>query len=143
MKQETEDILWSGILPLALILGVTIVGWYLLSCLAFYTRAHDAAEIAKGVTLADYAQAKTWATELLGLAGAFAGFLGIAAAAKTKPKTEGLTSQDRAQRAEGGMIGILAGATLLGIGDWPVPIALAAMATGVAADRVARAIRGK
>ncbi len=136
---SNSSVLWSRIWPLVLILGVTIAGWFLLSYLAFYTRAHDAAEIAKGRTLADYAQAKTWAAELLGLAGTFGGFLGITAAARP---SQGLKPDERQQRVEGGMIGILAGATLLGIGDWPVPIALAAMATVVAADRVARTIRG-
>ncbi len=99
----------------------------------------DSAIIAKGPTVADYEQGKTWATGLLGLAGTFAGFLGIAAAAKPS----GLTPDQRAQSAEGGMIGILAGATLLGVGGWPVPFALVAMVTGAAADRVVRALRGK
>ena len=137
MGNNNPSVLWSRIWPLVLILGVTIGGWFLLSGLALHTRTHDPAEIEKGRTVADYAQAKTWAIELLGLAGTFAGFLGIAAAAKPT----GLTSGERAQRAEGGMIGILAGATLLNIGGWPVPIALIAVASGTATDRVLRTLR--
>ena len=62
------------------------------------------------------------------------GFLGIAAATQRL----NLTPTQRAQSAEGGMIGILAGATLLGVGGWPVPIALAAMVTAAAIVRVVR-----
>ena len=78
-----------------------------------------------------------WAAELLGLAGTLAGFLGIAAATQRL----GLNPTEREQSVQGGLIGILAGATLLGVGGWPVPIALAAMVSGAAAIRVAHALR--
>ncbi len=97
----------------------------------------DSAIIAKGPTVADYEQGKTWATGLLGLAGTFAGFLDIAAATQRL----GLASTELEQNAEGGMIGILAGATLPGVGRWPVPIALAAMVTSDATVRVVRTLR--
>jgi hypothetical protein len=119
--------------PLVLILVATTVGWFLLAYLSLHARGQEA----KGLTVADYTQAKDWAKELLGLAGTFAGFLGIAAAAHSL----GLTEDQRAQSAEGGMIGILAGATLLGVGGWPVPAALAAMLTAVSTVRVVKALR--
>jgi hypothetical protein len=128
---------WARIWPLVLILVVTTVGWFLLSNLALQARVKDPAEIAKGPNTVDYDKAKAWATELLGLAGIFAGFLGVAAATQRL----NLTPTQRAQNAEGGMIGILAGATLLGAGGWPVPIALAAMVTGAATVRVVRTLR--
>ena len=131
--------LWARTWPLVLILVVTTVGWFLLSDLALHARVHDPTEIAKGQNTADYDKAKAWATELIGLAGTFAGFLGIAAAAKPLS----LTPTQREQSAEGGMIGILAGATLLDVGGWPVPMALAAMVTGATTIRVVRVLRGK
>ena len=130
--------LWPRVWPLVLILIVTTVAWFLLSNLALHARVTGPAQTTKGPNVEDYALAKTWATDLLGLASTLAGFLGVAAATK---KTADFTAQgraDSAQRAEGGMIGILAGATLLGVGSWLAPLGLAAMATGVAADRVAR-----
>jgi len=130
--------LWAKIWPLVVILVVTTVAWFFLSHLAFHARAQDPAQLAKGPITADYATAKTWATDLLGLAATFAGFLGIAAAAK---KTS-LTSTERAESAEGGMTGILAGVTLLGVGGWSAPIGLVAIATGVVAVRVVRTLRG-
>ncbi len=132
---------WAKTWPLVLVLIVTTIAWSQLSHLALHARVQgDPAQIAKGPNTADYGTAKTWATDLLGIAATFAGFLGIAAAAK---KTLALTPSQRAQSTEGGIIGILAGATLLNIGGWPVPIALVAMATGAATDRVVRALREK
>jgi len=129
--------LWARIWPLVLILGVTIVGWYLLSDLALHARVQDSAIIAKGPYTQDYEKGTAWVKDLLGLAATLAGFLGIAAASQRL----GLTSTEREQSAAGGMIGVLAGATLLGVGGWPVPIALAAMVTGVGTVRVVRALR--
>ena len=131
--------LWARIWPLVLILVVTTIAWFWLSNLAFHVRAqNDQAQIAKGPAIQDYTTAKAWATDLLGLAATFAGFLGIAAAAK---KTLRLTQPQREQSTEGGMIGILAGATLLGVGGWSAPLGLAAMATGVVTVRVVRSLR--
>jgi hypothetical protein len=129
---------WARIWPLLLILGVTVIAWVALSHLALHARVHDSGEIARGLKIEDYKQGKDWATELLGLAGAFAGFLGVAAAQRL-----GLTRTERDQNAEGAFIGILAGATLLGLGGWPVPAALAAMVTGGAVVRLAHALRGQ
>src|SRR5262249_21723202 len=95
------------------------------------------ARLEKGPNTGDYDKAKAWATELLGLAATFGGFLGIAAATQRL----NFTPMERAQSAEGGMIGILAGATLLGVGGWPVPTALAAMVTGTAIVRVVSTLR--
>jgi hypothetical protein len=131
--------LWARIWPLVAILVVATVAWFLLSHLALHARVQEPAQVAKGPITADYNTAKAWATDLLGLAATFAGFLGIAAAAK---KTLHLTPTQRAQSAEGGMTGILAGATLLGVGGWSAPLGLAAMATGVVAARVVRTLRG-
>lgn len=119
---------WARIWPLALILAVTIVGWFLLADLAADT-GKEGAEA--------YTTAKTWATDILGLAGTLAGFLGIAAATQRL----GLTATERTRSAEGGMIGVLAGATLLGVGDWAVPVALAALVTGTATVRVVHELR--
>jgi hypothetical protein len=130
---------WARMWPLVVILVVTIGAWFLLSHLALHAREKDLAQIARGPITTDYGTAKTWATDLLGLAATFAGFLGVAAAAK---KNLGLTSRQRAQSAEGGMAGILAGATLLGVGGWSASLGLAAMATGVVAVRVVRTLRG-
>jgi hypothetical protein len=129
--------LWARVWPLILIFLVTIGGWFLLANLSLHSHAKDQVKITKGPESADYDKAKTWATDLLGLAGAFAGFLGIAAASQRL----GLSSTDREQSGEGGLFGVLAGATLLGVGGWPVPFALAALATGVATARVVRALR--
>jgi hypothetical protein len=124
--------LLAMIWPLVLILVITISGWFLLSNLALQARRQESTTAVKGPIPADYTKAKDWATDLLGLAGTFAGFLGIAAVSLRS----GLTSADRAQIVEGGIIGILAGATLLRVGGWSVPIALAALVTGLAVVRV-------
>lgn len=129
--------LWARIWPLILILAVTTIGWFLLSNLAFHARAHDSVEIARGPSVQDYKQGKDWATELLGLAGVFAGFLGIAAATRRW----GLSPSQRAASTEGGTIGVLAGATLLGVGGWAVPIALVALVAGAATLRAMRILR--
>ena len=71
-------------------------------------------------------QGKSWATELLGIAATLAGFLGITRATQDVNLSDGT----RAQIAGGGMAGILAGATLAGVGGLPVPIGLATMAAG-------------
>jgi len=130
--------LWAMIWPLVVILSVTTIGWFLLSNLALHARVDEPAAIAKGPRLLDYEQGKDWAKDLLGLAGVFAGFLGVAAATQRW----GLTPSQRAASAEGGTIGILAGATLLGVGGWPVPIALLALVTGAATLRTLRILRG-
>ncbi len=122
--------------PLVLVLIVTIVGWFLLAEVALEARVQDAAGMDPSTE--DYDKAKAWATELLGLAGTFAGFFGITRAAQSSLD---LGPEERARIVEGGMIGVLAGATLLGVGGWPVPIALAAMAIGAATARVVRTIR--
>ncbi|MDX1530646.1 MAG: hypothetical protein R3362_03895 [Rhodothermales bacterium] len=110
---------------LLLVLGVTIAGWLLLALLAAGT-----------ADPAPFDVATKWATDLLGLAAALAGFLGIAAAQGATAATE-----QRVRFIEGGLVGVLAGATLLGVGGWPIPAALAALATGVAAAEVVRAVR--
>ena len=105
---------------LIVILAVTIIGWLVLSELAYDARIDG--------TLVDYGQALTWARELLGLAGIVAGFLGVSTATlQSKPD---LPVQTQAIYAAGGLAGILAGATLLNVGGWPIPAALAAMAIG-------------
>ncbi len=130
--------IWLRVWPIVLILAVTAVAWLVLSHLALHAREKDAAQILKGPLTADYATAKTWATDILGLAATLAGFLGVAAAAK---KTLNLTATERAEVAEGGVLGILAGATLLGVGGWLAPLGLVAVGSGAATGRVIRALR--
>jgi hypothetical protein len=129
--------LWKRTWPLLLVLVATVVTWRWLANIAMNARLAGTGGVRVPI-IADYDKAKDWATELLGLAGTLAGFLGIAGAAQRV----GLSAGERTQSALGGMIGVLAGATLLGVGGWPVPVALAVMATGVATDRVARTLRG-
>ena len=119
-KAESVKVLLKKVGPLIVILAVTILGWHLLSGLANDARM-------KG-TLIDYTQALTWARELLGLAGIVAGFLGVSTA--TLQWKAGPSSETQAIYAAGGLAGILAGATLLNVGGWPIPAALAAMAIG-------------
>ncbi len=127
---------WRRLWPLLLILLASFIGWLLLSQLAFHARVQNVTEMSKGPTTADYNQGKTWATDLFGLAGVVAGFLGVSAATLRS----NFNRVERAQSAQGGMIGILAGATLLGVGGWPVPVALLAMGAGVGTVRVVNAI---
>lgn len=128
---------WSKIWPLAVILVITIAGWFLLSELSLQTHSQGQPMAAVGKTADDYKNAKVWATDLLGIAAALAGFLGIS----TASRPSNLDEADRAQAAESGLLGVLAGATLLGVGGWPIPIALAALATGVATSRIVQAMR--
>lgn len=121
--------LWGRMWPVVLILVLTTVAWFLLSYLALHAREAEAAQIAKGPTPVDYDKATEWATEILGLAATLAGFLGVAAAAKQGLR---LDSIQRAESAEGGLIGILAGTSLLGMGGWPASAGLVALAGGVA-----------
>ncbi len=137
-KREKVVDIWSRVWPIILILAVTTIAWLALSHLAFHAREKDAAQILKGPITADYGTAKTWATDILGLAATLAGFLGVAAAAK---KTLRLSAKERAEVAEGGVLGILAGATLLGVGGWLAPLGLVALGSGAAAGRVIRALR--
>src|SRR5215210_6360714 len=94
----------ARIWPLVLVLAIAIAGWFLLANLSFLASKQDQAGVVKGPKISDYNNAKAWATDLLGLAGTFAGFLGIAAASQRLS----LSSTDRAQSAEGGLIGVLA-----------------------------------
>lgn len=121
--------------PLVVILLVAIGGWLLLSFFAHHVRVQDPAQ-PKGWIETDYTNARTWATQVLGLATSIAGFLGISAAGSKQLKAE-----ERAPYTEGGMVGILAGVTLLGVGGWLAPLGLAAMATGVATGHVVRALK--
>lgn len=103
-----------------------MVGLFLLTILAHHARENASIE--------DYEQALEWAKQLLGVAGTLAGFLGVSTA--TVNWKTGLTDNDRAIYSLGGMVGILAGATLLNVGGWPIPAALAAIAIGTIAIRV-------
>ncbi|MCB1056220.1 MAG: hypothetical protein KDD11_12035 [Acidobacteria bacterium] len=135
--------LWARTWPLVLVFAFTIGGWLLLADLAKHARlAADAGSKDQSTgqgcpKTTDYDKAKDWATELLGLAGTFAGFLGIAAASQRTS----LSATERAQSAEGGMLGLLAGATFLGVGGWPVPIAFAVLVAAGATARVVRTMR--
>ena len=129
--------LWARIWPLVLVLLVTIGGWFVLSYLAFGVRAEGPDEIAKGLIAADFDKARDWAKDLLGIAAVFAGFLGVA---KASQRVESASTGGE-QLVAGGMIGILAGSTLLGVGGWPVPAALAAVVAGSATERVVRILR--
>lgn len=102
------------------VLGATIIAWLLLSFLA------------SQVTPDGFDKAVIWAREILGLAGTLAGFLGLSAAGFT----QGLKPEQMAAYSTAGVGGILAGVTLLDIGGWPVPAALAAMAVGTSALRL-------
>ena len=119
-KPESVKVLFKKVGALIVILAVTIIGWLVLSELAYDARIDG--------TLVDYGQALTWARELLGLAGIVAGFFGVSAA--TLQWNPGLSPKTQAISAAGGLAGILAGATLLNVGGWPIPAALAAMAIG-------------
>ncbi len=129
---------WARIWPVVLILIVTTIAWYSLSQLALHARVKDPSQITKGPITEDYGTAKTWATEILGIATALAGFLGIVATAR---KGSRLTATERAENAEGAMVGILAGVTLLGVGGWLAPLGLVAAATGTGAALLIRARR--
>ena len=115
---ESIKVLLKKVGPLIVVLAVTIIGWRLLSELASEARING--------TLVDYTQALAWAKDLLGLAGILAGFLGVS----TATLHPDLTPKAQAISAAGGLAGILAGATLLNVGGWPIPAALAAMAIG-------------
>jgi hypothetical protein len=117
---------------LLLIFVVAVGGWFLLSHLALQARTQSGVP-----NTVDYQTAKGWATDLLGLAGTFAGFLGIIATGHRS----GLDLTERAEIAAAGMAGVLAGATLLGVGSWQVPTALAILVAGAATLRVVRALR--
>ena len=119
-KSESVKLLVKKVGPLIVILAVTIIGWLVLSELAYDARIDG--------TLVDYGQALTWARELLGLAGIVAGFFGVSAA--TLQWNPDIPAKTQAIYAAGGLAGILAGATLLNVGGWPIPAALAAMAIG-------------
>jgi hypothetical protein len=113
----------------------TVLAWLVLSYLALVSRTGDVALIP---ALADFDKAKDWATDLLGIAATLAGLLGITAAASSSASVK---AEERVLQAEGGVIGLLAGITLLGVGDWAAPIGLAALVTGVATVRAVRALR--
>jgi hypothetical protein len=89
-------------------------------------------------TIADYGTAMEWATKLIGLAVALAGFFGLAVAGSGKS----VAAEKRARAVEGGAAGVLAGATLLGVGGWPVPAALGVLVTAGAVERGVVALRG-
>lgn len=136
--------------PLLVALGATVFGWFLLAGVSVDARGAECrasktpAECAKeadgtSLTTADYAKAGEWAKALLGLAATLAGFLGIAAAAQ---KSSGLGVTERAQTATGGAAGMLAGMTLLGVGEWYVPVALAVLLGGATTMGVASGLRG-
>lgn len=132
--------LWARTWPAALILALTTLAWFGLSHLAFDARRQESAQVTRQPIPADYDKAKAWATDILGLAATLAGFLGVAAATK---KGLSLSAPERAESAEGGMIGILAGATLLGVGNWVAPLGLVALASGAVTVRVIRTLREK
>lgn len=86
-----------------------------------------------GFTTGDFDVAFIWATGLLGLGATLGGFLGLGRAAQ---EGDGVFSPDGSGLAEAGVIGILAGTTLLGVGGTGVPIALAAYVVGAAGMRL-------
>jgi hypothetical protein len=86
----------------------------------------------------DFDVAFIWATGLLGLGATLGGFLGLGAAARSG---EGVFSADVSGTVEGGVIGILAGITLLGVGGWGVPVALAVFVVGGVGARLLRTSR--
>jgi hypothetical protein len=96
-------------LVLAIISSV-LVGWFSLSWVSMNAREADLDPHKHGPILADFTTATDWAADILGLATTIAGLLGIAAAGRSQ-------KEDRAQIAEAGMIGLLAGGTLLEVGD--------------------------
>ena len=132
--------LWSRIWPLVLVLALAVGGWLVLSEVAFEARQKGTEETVNGPNTTDYETAKEWATALLGLAGTLAGFLGIAAATQRRPTR---TAAERARSAEGGMVGLLAGALLLGVGGVGVPVALAVLVAGGTTVRVVRMARAR
>jgi hypothetical protein len=92
-----------------------------------------------GFTTNDFDVAFIWATGLLGLGATLGGFLGLGQAAQ---KGEGVFSAGGSGLAEGSLIGILAGTTLLGVGGAGVPIALAGLVIGLAGARLFMAAKG-
>ena len=118
---------------LVVVLIVIVVVWFGLAHLALYARTTGAPT--GGKTTEDYDQATEWATGLLGLASTLAGFLGIAAASRENDL------KARRQNTQGGLVGIVAGATLLGAGGAPVSYGLAALAVGAAMDAVVQTYR--
>lgn len=111
------------------VLLATLLVWFLLAVLAGLTDG------ASGVpATGDFDKATAWFKDLLAVAGLLAGFLGISASST-------LVGPRAAFRAaETGTFGVLAGATLLEVGGWGVPVALAALVgmTGVARVMEAR-----
>jgi hypothetical protein len=123
-KKRASEI-WAQTWPLLSILVATVVSLGLLSWLARRARTDG--------TIVDVEQALTWGKELLGLAGTLAGFLGVSTA--TVMWTD-LTPERQSIYAAGGLTSFLAGATLMDVGGWPIPAALAAMVIGTMAMRL-------
>jgi hypothetical protein len=123
MSQRSE-IMWR-------VLGAAVGLWAVLTVLALLARPGAA-----GLEVGDLDQAFQWGTKLLGLASTLGGLLGLTEAAS---KDQGLFSVEAAPAAEGGVIGVLTGATLLQVGGVAVPVALAAFIAGGAGARFVRA----
>lgn len=125
MSQRSK-IMW-GVLVAAV--GILVVLTYL---------AVRARTGAAGLEVGDLDQAFKWGTKLLGLASTLGGFLGLTEAAS---QDQGLFSEQAAPAAEGGVIGVLTGATLLQVGGVAVPVALAAFVVGGGGAGFVRALK--
>jgi len=132
---------------LYLVLVGTVIAWGVGGALAWLVSGD-------GWGIDHFTQSKEWMTDLLGLATTIAGFLGISASI-TGIGTfgeSGSTSEGGVNTLsgagvgvlplEGGMVGLLGGATLLETGGWAVPTALAVVAAGSAGVRIVRIYKG-
>lgn len=117
-------------------LGLAVLVFGFLPELAETTRRHEDPDAAVGRIEDDYDQALDWGIEIVGLATALAGFLGIARGAGAAARGES------PEGAATGLAGVLAGATILGLGSWAAPAALGTLVIGVGAIRVMKAARG-
>jgi len=120
------------------VVAVVLGSWLMLADLAYQARQNEGEEAVKGPIGDDYGNATKWAKELLGIASTLAGFLGIAAASQKEDKPP---AADRVRVAEGGTLGVLAGSSLLGVGGWVMPAALAVLVAGGVTVRTVRAIQ--
>ncbi len=116
------------------VLGAATAIWLVLMVIARMAR-----DGVLGFTTNDFDVAFIWATGLLGLGATLGGFLGLGRAAQ---QGEGVFSAEGSGLAEGSLIGILAGTTLLGVGGAGVPIALAGLVIGLAGARLFMAAKG-
>jgi hypothetical protein len=112
----------------------TMLGWVLVGTLVMWGVLAFVAGWARDprdhMSVADFNQAGVWGTTILGLAATVAGFFGLA-------KSQGLRSAE----AQGGLFSILAGTTLLGVGEWVPAAGLAALAAGIAIDRISQTLK--